>query len=54
MHKTVNDLVKFFKNSNRKNGILGSKNQKYLKSKNNLKRPLGAFIKELWAIYVFF
>ena len=30
------------------------KYEKYLNSKNDLKRPLGAFIKELWAIYVFF
>ena len=30
------------------------KYEKYLKSKNDLKRLLGAFINELWAIYVFF
>ena len=26
---------------------------KYLKSKNDLQKPLGALINELWAIYVF-
>ena len=30
------------------------KNKKYVMSKNDFKRPLGSFIKELWAIYVFF
>ena len=29
------------------------KYEKYLKSKNDIKRPLGPFNKELWAIQVF-
>ena len=29
------------------------KYEKYLKSENDIKRPLGPFNKELWAIYVF-
>ena len=29
------------------------KYEKYLKSKNDIKRPLGPFNKELWAIWVF-
>ena len=29
------------------------KYEKYLKFKNDIKRPLGPFNKELWAIYVF-
>ena len=30
------------------------KNEKYVMSKNDFKRTLGSFMKELWAIYVFF
>ena len=55
MRKTVDELVKLFKkNQIEKIRFQVQKSDKYLKSKNDLKRPLGAFIKELWAIYVFF
>ena len=54
MRKTVDELVKFFKNAYRKNSYSGAKIWKILKvQKNYFKRPLGAFIKELLAIYVF-
>ena len=50
----VDELVKFFKNAYRKNSYSGAKIWKILKvQKNYFKRPLGAFIKELLAIYVF-
>ena len=50
MRKTVDQLVKLIQIE--KMGFLVQKNQKYLKSKIDLKRPLQGFSKELWAIYV--
>ena len=48
MRKTVDELVKLFKkNQIEKIRFQLQKSEKYLKSKNDLKRPLGAFIKEL-------
>ena len=41
------------KNQIEKNRFQVQKYEKYLKSKTDLRRPLGAFINELWAIYVF-
>ena len=54
LRNTVDYLVDFFNIfRSKKMSFQFKKKEKYFKSKNEPKRHLGAFIEEIWAIYVF-
>ena len=51
--QTNRNLVIVFKKCDKKNDFSFQKHEKYVKSKDYLKRPLGAFIQEILANFKF-